>query len=63
MRPSLAELYRGSIAGKISDIVTRALTKRNGGVYEPEFRLIMVIPVVLATAFGLYGFGLVKRTR
>jgi MFS family permease len=44
-------------AGKVSDIIVRAMCRRNGGVYEPEFRLVMAIPVALSTAIGLMGFG------
>lgn len=28
------------------------MTRRNGGIFEPEFRLVMVIPVALATVMG-----------
>lgn len=48
----------GSIsAGSISDRMVRFLAARNGGVYEPEFRLLMVFPAVIASALGLMGFG------
>lgn len=29
------------------------MTRRNGGIFEPEFRLVMVIPVALATVIGI----------
>ncbi|KAK3328177.1 major facilitator superfamily domain-containing protein [Cercophora scortea] len=45
------------VAGRVSDIAVRAMARRNGGVYEPEFRLVMVLPVAVATAAGLMGFG------
>ncbi|KAM0634439.1 hypothetical protein ACHAO3_005999 [Verticillium nonalfalfae] len=45
------------VAGKVSDIIVRALARRNGGLYEPEFRLIMAIPILLSTVIGLMGFG------
>ncbi|EEQ91102.2 MFS transporter [Blastomyces dermatitidis ER-3] len=45
------------VAGKVSDIVVRFMTRRNGGIYEPEFRLVMAVPVTLTTAMGLMGFG------
>jgi hypothetical protein len=41
----------------VSDIVVRALAKRNGGLYEPEFRLIMAVPILITTVAGLIGFG------
>jgi hypothetical protein len=33
------------------------MEKRNGGVYEPEFRLVMVVPLAVRTVGGLTGFG------
>ncbi|KAG7139881.1 Protein HOL1 like protein [Verticillium longisporum] len=45
------------VAGKVSDIIVRALARRNGGLYEPEFRLIMAVPILLSTVIGLMGFG------
>jgi hypothetical protein len=33
------------------------MTRRNGGVFEPEFRLVMVILVAFSTVMGLWGFG------
>ncbi|KKA17302.1 Synaptic vesicle transporter SVOP-like transporter, partial [Rasamsonia emersonii CBS 393.64] len=43
--------------GQVSDIVVQFMTRRNGGIYEPEFRLVMALPVALSTAAGLMGFG------
>lgn len=44
-------------AGTVSDYVVRFMSKRNHGFYEPEFRLLMCIPAVLATAAGMFAFG------
>lgn len=46
-----------AVAGKFSDLIVRAMSRKNGGVYEPEFRLVMAIPVALSTIIGLMGFG------
>ena len=46
------------LAGLISDPSTRWLTRRNRGVYEPEFRLVLVIPQLILGCAGLYGFGI-----
>ena len=46
------------LAGLISDWVPRWMTKRNGGIYEPEFRLVLVIPQLIFGCAGLYGFGI-----
>ncbi|KAL1968096.1 hypothetical protein VTN77DRAFT_2226 [Rasamsonia byssochlamydoides] len=55
--PFVGGILGTAVAGKVSDIVVRFMTRRNGGIYEPEFRLVMAIPVALSTAAGLMGFG------
>lgn len=45
------------VAGKVSDIIVRFMARRNEGVYEPEFRLVMGIPIAISTCIGLMGFG------
>lgn len=47
-----------ALAGLMADSSARYLTKRNNGVYEPEFRLILVIPQLIFGCAGLYGFGI-----
>jgi hypothetical protein len=46
------------LSGVLSDPSARWLTKRNRGVYEPEFRLVLVIPQLIFGCAGLYGFGI-----
>ncbi|KAL4991480.1 major facilitator superfamily domain-containing protein [Aspergillus falconensis] len=55
--PFVGGLLGTAVAGKISDVIVRYMTRRNGGIYEPEFRLIMAIPIALSTTIGLMGFG------
>lgn len=55
--PFIGGLLGTAVAGKVSDIVAKFLTRRNGGIYEPEFRLVMAIPIALSTTIGLMGFG------
>jgi MFS family permease len=55
--PFVGGLLGTAVAGKVSDMVVRFLTRRNGGIYEPEFRLVMAIPIALSTTIGLMGFG------
>lgn len=55
--PLIGGILGSSVAGKLSDILTRYMSRRNNGVYEPEFRLVLALPVALVTAFGLMGFG------
>ncbi|KAK2608700.1 hypothetical protein QQS21_002811 [Conoideocrella luteorostrata] len=55
--PFVGGVLGTGVAGKISDIIVRAMSRRNGGLYEPEFRLVMALPIMLSTCIGLMGFG------
>ena len=55
--PFIGGVLGTAVAGKASDFVVRAMARRNDGVYEPEFRLLMAAPVLVTTAVGLMGFG------
>ncbi|KAK4041390.1 major facilitator superfamily domain-containing protein [Parachaetomium inaequale] len=46
-----------AIAGALSDWSARYMTKWNKGIYEPEFRIVLVIPQMILGCAGLYGFG------
>nr|POE51538.1 protein hol1 [Quercus suber] len=46
------------LAGALSDPLVKFMTKRNHGIYEPEFRLVLVIPQLILGCAGLYGFGI-----
>ena len=55
--PFIGGVLGTAVAGKVSDIIVRYMSRRNDGVYEPEFRLVMAIPIVVATCIGLMGYG------
>ncbi|KAK5998769.1 putative MFS-type transporter [Cladobotryum mycophilum] len=55
--PFVGGILGTGVAGKISDIIVRAMARRNGGLYEPEFRLVMAGPILITTCIGLIGFG------
>lgn len=55
--PFIGGILGTAVAGKVSDIFVKAMAKRNGGLYEPEFRLIMALPIGVSTVIGLMGFG------
>lgn len=44
-------------AGIIGDRLTRWVVRANHGIYEPEFRLFMLIPSSIFTCLGLMGYG------
>lgn len=55
--PFVGGLIGTAVAGKVSDIIAKYMTRCNGGIYEPEFRLVMGIPIALSTTIGLMAFG------
>ncbi|KAL1586082.1 hypothetical protein WHR41_04880 [Cladosporium halotolerans] len=55
--PFIGGIIGTAIAGKVSDIIVRYMARKNGGIYEPEFRLVMAIPILISTVAGLMGFG------
>ncbi|OAL27965.1 hypothetical protein AYO22_03180 [Fonsecaea multimorphosa] len=55
--PFVGGILGTAVAGRVSDIIVRFMARKNGGVYEPEFRLVMAIPVAISTSVGLMGFG------
>lgn len=46
-----------AIAGLLADSTVKYLTRLNKGIYEPEFRILLVIPMLITGGVGLYGFG------
>ena len=55
--PFIGGIIGTAIAGKVSDLIVRYMARKNGGIYEPEFRLVMAIPIAISTVAGLMGFG------
>ena len=55
--PFVGGVLGTAVAGKISDLIVRYMARKNDGVYEPEFRLVMAIPITISTVIGLMGFG------
>jgi len=46
------------IAGGLADWSAKYMTRKNGGIYEPEFRILLVIPQFVFGTAGLFGFGI-----
>ena len=55
--PFVGGVLGTAVAGKLSDVIVRAMARKNGGIYEPEFRLVMGSGVLVFTSIGLMGFG------
>lgn len=46
------------LAGILADWSMNAMVKKNKGVYEPEFRIVLVVAQMAVGCAGLYGFGI-----
>lgn len=55
--PFVGGVLGTAVAGKFSDLIVRFMARKNDGVYEPEFRLVMALPITISTVIGLMGFG------
>jgi hypothetical protein len=49
------------VAGGLADWSAKFMTRRNNGIYEPEFRILLVIPQFVFGCAGLFGFGIVAN--
>ncbi|KAK3311443.1 major facilitator superfamily domain-containing protein [Chaetomium strumarium] len=55
--PFVGGILGSAVAGRVSDMIVKSMARRNGGLYEPEYRLVMAIPIAITTVIGLMGFG------
>ncbi len=56
--PFIGAILGFVLAGLLSDWSTKLMIRRNKGVYEPEFRIVLVIAQLVFGCAGLYGFGI-----
>jgi hypothetical protein len=45
------------LGGWSCDIIAKLMVRRNNGMYEPEFRLVIIMPSLIAVAIGGFGLG------
>lgn len=55
--PFIGGILGSLTTGIVGDRLTRYVVSKNHGIYEPEFRLLMLIPATFFTCFGLFGYG------
>jgi hypothetical protein len=46
------------LSGILSDWINKIMIRWNKGKYEPEFRIVLVFPMMIFSSIGLYGFGI-----
>ncbi|KAF7555108.1 hypothetical protein G7Z17_g2414 [Cylindrodendrum hubeiense] len=55
--PTVGGFLGALIAGLVSDPMIRLFSRRNQGVYEPEFRLFLIVPAFVLSAISYFLFG------
>ncbi|SPO07781.1 uncharacterized protein DNG_10476 [Cephalotrichum gorgonifer] len=55
--PAIGGFLGAIAAGAVSDPLIEWASRRNGGIYEPEFRLMLIIPALITSAIGFFPFG------
>ncbi|OIW22554.1 MFS general substrate transporter [Coniochaeta ligniaria NRRL 30616] len=63
LSPVVANVIGNFIPGPVADWLVTFMARKNGGVYEPEFRNILSIPALITGIIGYWGFGLAIHAR
>ncbi|GAA5956384.1 hypothetical protein JCM10213_000557 [Rhodosporidiobolus nylandii] len=56
--PLIGTLIGTFLSGPASDFAAKFLAKRNNGIYEPEYRLVVMLGFLIFGGIGFYGWGL-----
>ncbi|KAJ5774597.1 hypothetical protein N7457_009493 [Penicillium paradoxum] len=55
--PFIGSMIGLVLSGLLSDSINKLMIRLNHGKYEPEFRILLVIFLLIFSGIGLYGFG------
>lgn len=56
--PLIGSIVAAVISGPLCDYATTEFARRNNGIYEPESRLFLLIPMFILQVFGYMGWAL-----
>ena len=56
--PCIGAILGFLLSGILADWGAKWMTRRNKGIFEPEFRILLVVPQLIFGCAGLYGFGI-----
>jgi MFS family permease len=51
-------LIGSPLSGWLADAISKFMARRNNGIFEPEFRLVLMIPATIFATIGFLGFGI-----
>ncbi|KAF2851449.1 MFS transporter-like protein [Plenodomus tracheiphilus IPT5] len=54
----LVSLIGSPLSGWSADAIAKFMARRNNGIFEPEFRLVLMIPATIFATIGFLGFGI-----
>lgn len=57
LSPFILTIIGEAVSGPLNDWICVSLTKKNRGIYEPEFRLPLILVAVVLGTVGFFGFG------
>ncbi|EMC92058.1 hypothetical protein BAUCODRAFT_38078 [Baudoinia panamericana UAMH 10762] len=57
LSPFILCIIGEAISGPLNDYICLKLARANHGIYEPEFRLVLMFVVVILGTVGFFGFG------
>jgi MFS family permease len=55
--PLIGSIIGAFISGPIADWIVKFMSRRNNGIYEPEFRLVLIIITLIIGGMSFFGFG------
>jgi len=61
--PMIGGLLGTVFTGLIDGLIVKWITNKNGGIYEPEFRLFIMIPGMIFSCIGLFMYGYVLEIK
>ncbi|BGO93095.1 hypothetical protein NBRC10512_003280 [Rhodotorula toruloides] len=61
LAPLVADFLAAALVGPLTDYLARRLSAANGGIFEPEFRLPVMLAFFICSGAGFIGFGLSIR--
>lgn len=55
--PLIGAILGTILGGRLCDDISKLMAKRNGGIFEPEFRLVIMVPFLITMIIGSFGLG------
>ncbi|KAL1964866.1 hypothetical protein VTN77DRAFT_6368 [Rasamsonia byssochlamydoides] len=56
--PLIGSIIGAFISGPSADFVAKAMSRCNKGIYEPEFRLVIIVVTLVLGGMSFFGFGM-----